>query len=209
MSVTKEEMKKTKIDLVRTKANSLAGVQLVKAFSQGLGAELQQLTELEQRGACRALCLQWIIHRHQGKDFWAIMEEKAIFRQIIHQQRSWDKAEKSNQTQEEWIALALSTAGLSIRQPLQRLQIAPQIRIQDSYPFHLYRAVWRPRGAHAMAAHFIGPWVEFFDPNLGHFHCDSRVAYANLLNNVIFAGRQYGTGKTLVELWMREIGPRQ
>lgn len=207
MAVTVEEMKKTKIELVRNKANSLAGVRLVKAFSQSLGSELAELTELEQRGACRALCLQWIIHRHQGKDFWAIMEEKTIFRQIIHQQRSWDKSEKRNQTQEDWIALVLSTAGLRIRRALGRVPIDPAIIIQDNYPYHLYRAIWRPKGAHAMAAHFEGPWVSFFDPNLGHFHCDSRNAYGHLLNDVIFAGKQYGTGKTLKELWVREIAP--
>ena len=198
--------KAAKISRIRSDAVSIKGVRLIKAFSQILGQELETLKAMDHRGACRALCIQWIIHRHQGKDFWGAMQDQAVFRQIIHQQRSFDKGEKGHGAdQEKWIDIALGTADLEIRNTTVA-QIVPNIEIGDTtLPFHLYRAKWAPPGAHAMAAHFRGPWVSFFDPNLGHFHCDSKALYHQLLNTLIFPNKRYGSGKTLTELLIREI----
>lgn len=193
-----------KIGRVRSNAISQKGVRLVKAFSQMMGQEIQALNAMDHRGACRALCTQWIIHRHEGRDFWGAMQDEAVFRQIIHQQRSWDKFEKKEKTQEDWITLVLSTADLKVRRRVDAT-INPEIEIEDSFPFHLYRAEWTPKGSHAMAAHFQGPWVSFFDPNVGHFHFDSRALYMDFLNTTLMPDRKYGTGKTLTHLRVREI----
>jgi hypothetical protein len=57
-----------------------------------------------------------------------------------------------------------------------------------------------------MAAHFQGPWVSFFDPNVGHFHFDSRTRYMGFLNTTLMPDKKYGTGKMLNHLRVREIG---
>ena len=197
-----------KISSIHSDVLKMPGARLVTSFSQVLGKELEMLKEMKHGGACRALCIQWIIHRHQGKDFWSAMKDPNVFRQIINQQMSWDRGRKNFpniKSHDEWIRLALSTAELDIHST-DAVPTNPRIEIEHTYQFHIYRCVWAEKGAHAMAAEFRGPWVNFFDPNVGQFHFDSKTIYESFLNDVLFVKKKYGTKWTLYKLSKREIG---